>query len=72
MDAEERDIGSAGRRESALERWHGHAEVLHRVGLLDEEELLEILLYADAAYGLVNEEPMCQLALGGAGSERSV
>lgn len=67
MDAEERDIGSAARRESALERWHGHAEALHRVGLLDEEELLEILLY-----GLVNEEPMCQIAPGGAGSERSV
>ncbi|MEX6663669.1 hypothetical protein [Pseudomonas sp. W2-17] len=72
MDDEKRDTGSAARRESALERWHGHAEALHRVGLVDEEELLEILLYADAAYGLVNEEPMCQIALGGARNERSV
>lgn len=60
MDVEERDIGiwhdsveTAARRQSALKRWHGHAEALHRLGLLDEEELLGILLYADAAYGLV-------------------
>lgn len=60
MDVEERDIGirddsvkTSARHQSALERWHGHAEAMHRVGLLDEDELLEILLYADAAYALV-------------------
>ena len=51
MDIEERDIGvrhesleAAALRQSAPKRWHGHAEALHRVGLLDEEELLENLL----------------------------
>jgi hypothetical protein len=45
MDVDERDIGirhdsveTAARRQSALQRWHGHAEALQRVGLLDEEE----------------------------------
>lgn len=63
MDVKECDIGIwhdsveiAARRQCALERWYVHAEALHRVGLLHEEELLEILLYADAAYGLVTEE----------------
>jgi hypothetical protein len=57
MGVEERDIGirhdsgeTAARCQSALECWHGNAEALHRVGLIDVEELREMLEYADAAY----------------------
>jgi hypothetical protein len=49
-------VHAAARRQSALERWSGHAEELHRLGLLDEEELQDMLFYADAAYELVTEE----------------
>lgn len=46
----------AARRQCALELWSVHAEALHRIGLLDEEELQEMLRYADAAYLHVPEE----------------
>ena len=49
-------VDIAARHQSALERWSGHAEELHRVGLLDEEEMLDMVFYADAAYALVTEE----------------
>lgn len=49
-------IDIAARCQSALERWSGHAEELHRVGLLDEDEMLDMLFYADAAHALVTEE----------------
>jgi hypothetical protein len=41
----------APERQCAIDRWGSHAEALHRVGLIDGEELREILRYADAAYG---------------------
>jgi hypothetical protein len=52
-------IDIATRRQSALARWSGHAEELHRLGLLDEEEMLDMVFYADAAYALVTEELKC-------------
>lgn len=48
--------GNEARRQVALDDWSGHAEALHRIGLLDEEELREMLTYADAAYGRLAEE----------------
>lgn len=49
-------VDIAARRQSALERWSDHAEEVHRIGLLDEEEMLDMVFYADAAYSLVTEE----------------
>lgn len=46
-------VDIAARRQCALDHWLGQAEALHRVGLLDEEELREMLEYADAAYSHV-------------------
>lgn len=62
MDIKERDIGIG------TTQWKSqcgispplsasrHAQALHRIGLLDEEEMRGILFYADAASGLVMEE----------------
>lgn len=44
------------RRRIARDHWSGHAEALHRIGLIDEQELREMLSYADAACGHVSEE----------------
>jgi hypothetical protein len=44
------------RRECAIYHWSGCAEALHRAGLLDEEELREMIEYSDAAYGYGAEE----------------
>ncbi|MFP3848252.1 hypothetical protein [Pseudomonas sp. W5-01] len=49
-------IDIAARRQIARNHWSGHAVALHRIGLIDEEELREMLLHADAAYGHVAEE----------------
>lgn len=49
-------VDIAARRKIARDHWSVHAEALHRIGLIDEEELREMLLYADAAYGHVSEE----------------
>jgi len=49
-------VDIAARRQIARDHWSGHAQALHRIGLIDEEELREMLLYADAAYGHVSEE----------------
>jgi hypothetical protein len=46
----------AARRQRALDRWSRHAEALHRVGLLDQDELREMIEYADAAYSYATEE----------------
>lgn len=54
-------VDIAARRQSALDHWSGHAEELHRLGLLDEEEMLDMVFYADAAYALVTEELKCGL-----------
>jgi hypothetical protein len=48
-------VDIAARRQSALDHWSGYAEALHRVGLLDEDELREMIEYADAAYSHVAE-----------------
>ncbi|WP_285349916.1 hypothetical protein [Pseudomonas sp. ME-P-057] len=48
------------RRECAIDHWvgelSGHAKVLCRVGVINEEELREMLEYADAAYAHVFED----------------
>jgi hypothetical protein len=48
------------RRECAIDHWAGElagqAKALQRLGIIDEEELREMLEYADAAYGHVSEE----------------
>jgi hypothetical protein len=48
------------RRECAIDHWagelSGHAKALHRVGFIDEDELREMLEYADAAYEHVSED----------------
>jgi hypothetical protein len=48
------------RRECAIDHWAGelagHATSLNRLGIIDEEELREMLEYADAAYGHVSED----------------
>jgi hypothetical protein len=48
------------RRECAIDHWAGelagHAKALHRTGVIDEDELREMLEYADAAYAHVSEE----------------
>lgn len=45
----------AAQRQIARDHWSGHAEALHRTGLIDEE-LREMLTYADSAYGHASEE----------------
>ncbi|MBD8597398.1 hypothetical protein [Pseudomonas sp. CFBP 8772] len=49
-------VDIAARLQIARDHWSVHAEALHRIGLINEEELREMLLYADAAYGHVLEE----------------
>jgi len=48
------------RRECAIDHWAGelagHAKALHRTGVIDEDELREMLEYADAAYAHVFED----------------
>lgn len=48
------------RRECAIDHWagelSGHAKALHRIGFIEEDELQEMLEYADAAYHHVVEE----------------
>ncbi|MFP3852407.1 hypothetical protein [Pseudomonas sp. W5-01] len=48
------------RRECAIDHWvgelSGHAKALCRLGIIDEEELREMLELADAAYAHVSEE----------------
>jgi hypothetical protein len=44
-------VDMAARRQIALDHWSGHAAALHRIGLIDGEELQEMLRYADAACG---------------------
>jgi hypothetical protein len=48
------------RRECAIDHWAGElagqAKALQRLGIIDEEELREMLEYADAAYAHVSEE----------------
>jgi hypothetical protein len=58
MDVKEREpelrhdlVAIATERQCAIDRWGSHAEALHRVGLIDGDELREILQSADAAYG---------------------
>lgn len=48
-------VDIAARRQIALDHWSGHAEALHRIGLIDEDELREMLTYADAVYGRVQK-----------------
>jgi hypothetical protein len=48
-------VDIAARRQIGLDHWSGHAEALHRIGLIDEEDLRELLLYADAKHGHVLE-----------------
>ncbi|UZJ58536.1 hypothetical protein OKW98_18320 [Pseudomonas sp. KU26590] len=59
-DAKERELkiwndylDHEARRESAADRWHGellgHANALARLGVIDEEELREMLELADSA-----------------------
>jgi len=53
-------IENKARRETGSSHWHGellgHANALARLGVIDEEELREMLELADAAYGHVIEE----------------
>lgn len=49
-------VDMAARRQVALAHWSGHAQALHRIGLLNEEELQEMLKYADAAYDHFSDE----------------
>jgi hypothetical protein len=53
-------IEHEARRECAIDHWAGelagHAKALHRAAIIDEDELREMLEYADAAYAHVSEE----------------
>ena len=53
-------LGHEARRECAIDHWagelSGHAKALQRVGIIDEDELREMLELADAAYEHVSEE----------------
>lgn len=49
-------VDVAARRQTARDHCSGHAEALHRIGPIDEEELREMFLYADDAYGHVSDE----------------
>lgn len=49
-------VNIAARRQCVLDRWSSQAEALHWVGLLDRDELREMLEYADAAYSYATEE----------------
>lgn len=66
MDVKERELKiwndlleHEARRECAIDHWagelSGHAKVLRRMGIIDEEELREMLEFADAAYAHVAE-----------------
>ncbi|MDH4603710.1 MULTISPECIES: hypothetical protein [Pseudomonas] len=67
MDVKERELKlwnnlleHEARRECAIDHWvgelSGHAKALCRLGIIDEEELREMLDLADAAYAHVSEE----------------
>lgn len=67
MDVKERELKlwnnlleHEARRECAIDHWagelSGHAKALGRMGIIDEEELREMLELADAAYAHVAEE----------------
>jgi hypothetical protein len=67
MDVKERELKiwndlleHEARRECAIDHWAGelagHAKVLNRLGVIEDEELREMLEYADAAYGHVSAE----------------
>jgi hypothetical protein len=43
-------VDFAVQRQCAADHWSGNAETLHRLGLIDEEELQEMLTYSDAAF----------------------
>lgn len=67
MDVKDRELkiwhdllDHEARRECAIDHWAGellgHAKALQRTGIIDEEELREMLELADAAYAHVAEE----------------
>ncbi|MFK3971511.1 hypothetical protein ACI2KS_12360 [Pseudomonas sp. NPDC087358] len=53
-------LNHEGRRELAIDQWSGelvgHAMALARLGVIDAQELQDMLEYADAAYSHVIEE----------------
>jgi len=58
MELEDRGIeiqhdlgGPLAKRQCTLDQWSAHARALHRIGLIDDRELREILVHSDAAYG---------------------
>lgn len=67
MDVKERELKiwndlleHEARRECTIDHWagelSGHAQTLRRIGIIDDEELREMLELADAAYAHVAEE----------------
>ena len=81
MDVKERELKiwndlleHKARRECAIDHWAGelagHAKVLNRLGVIEDEELREMLEYADAAYGHVSEDLAYQDWLKAGGSEK--
>jgi hypothetical protein len=81
MDVKERELKiwndlleHEARRECAMDHWAGelagHAMSLHRVGIIDEDELREMLEYADAAYAHVSEDLAYRAWLKASGSEK--
>ncbi|PHX42528.1 hypothetical protein AO263_16580 [Pseudomonas sp. NZIPFR-PS5] len=61
------------RRECAIDHWAGElvgqAKALQRLGVIDDEELREMLEYADAAYAHVSEDLIYRDYLKPGGSE---
>jgi hypothetical protein len=53
-------LSHAAHRECAVDHWVGeligHANALARLGIIDANELMEMMQYADAAYSYVVEE----------------
>jgi hypothetical protein len=81
MDVKERELKiwhdlleHEARRECVIDHWAGelagHAKALHRVGVIDEDELREMLEHADAAYGHVSEDLAYRDWLKAGGSEK--
>ena len=62
------------RRECVIDHWagelSGHAKALHRVGVIDEDELREMLEHADAAYAHVVEDLAYRAWLKAGGSQK--
>ena len=67
MDVKERELkiwhdllDHEARRECAIEHWSGellgHAKVLRRMRIIDDEELCELLELADSAFSHVSEQ----------------